>query len=184
MNDLQIIDLYWSRKEQAIEETDRVYGRTLYSLSQRFLQNRQDSEENVYDTYMHVWETIPPQRPVYFRAFLTKICRCLALDKLDRRNAAKRNAELVSLTEEMASCIPDRRIEDQMAGKELGLLLEQFLYTLPRESRLIFLRRYLYLDTVAEIARRYGFSESKVKMQLKRARERLYAYLDKEGVTV
>ena len=184
MNDLNIIDLYWARKEQAIEETDKLYGRTLLGLSLRILQNKQDAEENVYDTYMRTWESIPPQRPAYFKAFLTKICRCLALDRLDWRKAAKRNAELVSLTEEMASCIPDKRLEDQMEGRELGKLLEQFLSTLPKESRLIFLRRYLYLDTVAQIATRYGFSESKVKMQLKRTRSKLHAYLNKEGVTI
>ena len=184
MNDWNIIDLYWARKERAIEETDRLYGKTLLGLSLRILQNKQDAEENVYDTYMRTWESIPPQRPAYFKAFLTKICRCLALDRLDWRNAAKRNAELVSLTEEMASCIPDKRLEDQTEGRELGKLLEQFLSTLPKESRLIFLRRYLYLDTVAQIATRYGFSESKVKMQLKRTRSKLYAYLNKEGVTI
>ena len=184
MNDGNIIDLYWLRNEQAIEETDRTYGRTLLGLSQRILRNKQDAEENVYDTYMRTWESIPPQRPVYFKAFLTKICRCLAFDRLDWRNASKRNAELVSLTEEMATCIPDRRIEDRMEGKELGRLLEQFLGSLPKDSRLIFLRRYLYLDTVAQIAKRYGFSESKVKMQLKRTRAKLYAYLNKEGIRV
>ena len=184
MNDTYILDLYWSRNEQAIEETDKVYGGTLLRFSQRILENRQDAEENVYDTYMRTWETIPPQRPVYFRAFLTKICRCLALDRLDWRNAAKRNAELVSLTEEMASCIPDKRLEDQIEGRELAKLLEQFLSTLSKESRLIFLRRYLYLDTVSQIAARYGFTESKVKMQLKRTRAKLHAYLNKEGITV
>lgn len=182
MNDTNIIDLYWARNERAIEETDRTYGRTLLGLSQRILQNKQDAEENVYDTYMRTWESIPPQRPVYFKAFLTKICRCLAFDRLDRRNASKRNAELVSLTEEMESCIPDKQIEAQMEGKELGRLLEQFLGSLPKDSRLIFLRRYLYLDTVAEIARRYGFSESKVKMQLNRTRSKLHDYLSKEGI--
>lgn len=184
MNDTNIIDLYWSRSERAIEETDKAYGRTLLSLSQRILTNQQDAEENVYDTYMRTWDTIPPQRPVYFKAFLTKICRCLAFDRLDKRNALKRNAELVSLTEEMAGCIPDRRINDRLEGKELGKLFEQFLAALPKDSRLIFLRRYLYLDTVADIAGRYGFSESKVKMQLKRTRAKLHEYLNKEGISV
>ena len=184
MNDTYILDLYWSRNEQAIEETDKVYGGTLLRFSQRILENRQDAEENVSDTYMRAWESIPPQRPVYFKAFLMKICRCLALDRLDWRKAAKRNAELVSLTEEMASCIPDKRIEDRMEGKALGRLLDVFLAELPKDSRLIFLRRYLYLDTVEEIALRYGFSQSKVKMQLSRTRSKLKTYLNREGIRV
>ena len=184
MDDAKIIDLYWARKETAIEETDKAYGRNLFSLSKRILQNQQDAEENVSDTYMRAWETIPPQRPQYFQAFLMRICRHLALDKLDWKKAAKRNAEIVALTEEMALCIPDTSHDAQMEGKELGRLLETFLNTLSRESRLIFLRRYLYVDTIAEIARRYGFSESKVKMQLRRTRAKLYTYLEKEGIRV
>ena len=184
MNDTNIIDLYWSRSEQAIEETDKAYGRTLLGLSQRILQNKQDAEENVYDTYMRAWESIPPQRPVYFKAFLTKICRCLALDRLDWRNASKRNAELVSLTEEMASCIPDKRIDDQLEGKELGELLNRFLGTISRENRMIFLRRYWFADSIQEIAGRYGMSQSKVKTSLHRTRTKLSAFLAKEGVAL
>lgn len=184
MEDSKIIALYWSRREIAIEETDKAYGRMLYSLSDRILRNQQDAEENVSDTYMRVWDTIPPQRPKYFQAFLSKICRHLALDRLDWKNAAKRNAEIVALTEEMALCIPDTRHDSQMEARELRRTLEAFLETLPKESRLIFLRRYLYVDTVSEIAQRYGISESKVKMQLHRTRAKLMTYLEKEGITV
>lgn len=184
MEDSKIIDLYFARREIAIEETDKAYGRALYTLSHRILRNQQDSEENVSDTYYRTWETIPPQRPKFFKAFLSKLCRHLALDRLDWKNAAKRNAEIVALTEEMALCIPDTRQDSQIEARELRRILESFLETLPKESRLIFLRRYLYVDTVDEIAQRYGFSESKVKMQLHRTRAKLSTYLEKEGIRV
>lgn len=184
MDDAKIIELYWTRREIAVEETDKAYGRSLFGLSNRILQNRQDAEENVSDTYMRTWETIPPQRPKYLLAFLQKICRNLALDRLDWRNAAKRNAELVSLTEEMSLCIPDAGHDRTMEGREIARALEAFLDSLPRESRLIFLRRYLYVDTIAEIAQRYGISESKVKMRLNRTRTKLKAYLEKEGICI
>lgn len=184
MDDTIIIDLYWARREIAIEETDKAYGRKLFGLSQNILQNQEDAEENVSDTYMRAWETIPPQRPKHFQAFLTKICRHLALDRLDWKNAAKRNAEVVTLTEEMELCIPDTSHDRQMEGKELGRILETFLNGLSKESRLIFLRRYLYVDTIAEISHRYGFSESKVKMQLRRTRAKLCTYLEMEGIQV
>lgn len=184
MDDAKILDLYWARREVAIEETDKVYGQKLFGLSQRILQNQEDAEENVSDTYMRAWETIPPQRPQFFQAFLMKLCRHLALDKLDWKKAAKRNAEIVALTEEMELCIPDMSHDRQMEGKELGRILEAFLNSLPKESRLIFLRRYLYVDTIAEIAQRYGFSESKVKMQLQRTRAKLCTYLEKEGIRI
>ena len=184
MDDSGIIELYWSRQERAIEETDRAYGGTLFRFSHRILKNIQDAEETVYDTYMRAWESMPPQRPRKLLAYLMQLCRHLSFDRLDWNRAGKRSAELVSLTREMEECIPDRRMEDRLEGKELGKLLEAFLYTLPKDSRLIFLRRYLYLDTVAEIAKRYGFSESKVKMQLKRSRVKLRDYLNKEGIAV
>ena len=184
MNDIKILDLYWARNEAAIEETDRSYGRYLFGLSNRILENREDSEENVSDTYMKTWSSVPPCRPKHFLAFLSKICRHLALDRLDWRKEAKRNAEIIALTQEMEMCIPDSSRDRDVESREIAAALEAFLKTLPKESRLIFLRRYLYVDTVTEIAQRYGFSESKVKMQLYRTRAKLSEYLKKEGICV
>lgn len=184
MEDTKIIELYFARSEEAICQTDAAYGRKLFSLADRILQNDEDSEEAVSDTYMKTWETIPPHRPTYFFAYLAKICRHFALGKLDWKKAAKRSAEIVSLTDEMALCIPDRQREAEMTDKEIGRALNAFLEGLSQESRVIFLRRYWFCDTVAEIADRYGISESKVKMRLKRTRDHLADYLHKEGIRV
>ena len=107
MTDDQIIALYWSRKEDAIACTDHVYGNRLLNVAGRILNNREDSEECVSDTYLKVWNCIPPQRPSYFFAFLAKICRHLAFGRLDWNHAAKRRAEIISLSDEIQSCIPD-----------------------------------------------------------------------------
>jgi len=184
VEDAMIIELFWERNEQAVKETDTAYGRRLYVLSNNILSNREDAEESVSDTYMEAWKTIPPKRPRYFYAFLAAICRNISLNRLDWNRAAKRNAEIVSLTQEMETCIPDTLQEKQLGRRELKRTLERFLDSLPAESRLIFLRRYLYVDTVAEIAERYGISESKVKTQLHRTRKKLSAYLAKEGIPV
>ena len=184
MDDAKIIALFFARDEQAVKETDNAYGRRLYLLSNNILNNPQDAEESVSDTYMETWKTIPPKRPKYFYAFLASICRNLSFNKLDWRMADKRNAEVVALTQEMESCIPDTRQEGELDRRELRRCLEAFLDSLTKESRLIFLRRYLYVDTVAEIALRYGISESKVKTQLHRTRNKLRAHLAKEGITV
>ena len=184
MDDTKIIDLYWARSEAAIAETDRAYGRRLYVLSDRILQNREDAEENVSDTYLRTWEAIPPKRPTYLLAFLQKICRHLALDRLDWRKAARRNGEVVALTAEMEQCIPDASRERTLESREIGRIFEEFLKNLPRETRVIFLRRYLCADTVAEIATRYSMTESKVKMQLHRTRGKLREHLQKEGISV
>ena len=184
MEDAKIIDLYFARSEDAICQTDAVYGRKLFCLAERILHDAQDSEESVSDTYMKTWETIPPTRPAYFYAYLAKICRFFALSKLDWKTAAKRKAEVVSLTEEMALCIPDQRREAEMAAKDIGRAMNEFLGSLSQESRVIFLRRYWFCDTIAEIAGRYGISESKVKMRLHRTRNQLADFLRKEGIPV
>ena len=158
MEDAKIIDLFWARNEDAIAETDAAYGRKLRFLANKILNNFEDAEESVSDTYMKTWEVIPPQRPVCFYAFIASICRHLSFHKVDWNRAAKRNAEVVALTDEMES--------------------------LPKETRMIFLRRYWHVDTIAEIAQRYGITQSKVKMQLSRTRAKLCTYLEQEGIQV
>jgi RNA polymerase sigma-70 factor (ECF subfamily) len=184
MTDSQIIALFWERKEDAIRETDAVYGRKLYAISDKILRSSQDAEESVSDTYMRAWETIPPQRPNYFFAYLAKICRNLSLGRLQWNSAAKRCAEVVSLTDEMQQCIPDRSHERKLEGEEIGRVLNSFLDSISLESRLIFMRRYWYTDSIQEIAARYNISQSKVKTQLHRTRNRLQVFLESEGIYV
>lgn len=184
MEDSKIIELFFARNEDAIKHTDDTYGRRLYHLADNIVHNGQDAEESVSDTYLKAWETIPPHRPKYFFAYIAKICRHFALDKLDWKSAVKRNAEVVSLTQEMELCIPDTGREQELAGKELGMILDAFLRTLTPENRVVFMRRYWYVDTIAEIAARYGISESAVQMRLNRTRAKLCTYLEKEGIRV
>ena len=184
MDDSEILDLYFARSEQAIVQTDQKYGFYCYSIAKRILSDPLDAEESVNDTYAEVWKSIPPRRPKYFFAFLASICRHLSLNRVDWKQAAKRRAQVVPLTEEMENCIPDTVHERQMEAKELGRLLDLFLEGLPKDSRLIFLRRYWYVDSVPEIAARYGMTESKVKMQLSRTKEKLRLFLQQEGIYV
>ena len=184
MDDAGIVALYWQRDEDAIRETDRAHGEKLYGLSYRIVQNHEDAEESVSDTYMKAWTTIPPQCPVYLFAYLAKICRYICFGRLDWKNAAKRKADIVQLTAEMELCIPDSSRERRLEGETLGSLLNRFLESLPEESMLIFLRRYWYTDSIQEIAQRYGIGESKVKTQLHRTRNKLRSFLEKEGIHV
>ena len=133
MEDMQIITLFLARNEDAIRHTDDTYGRRLYHLADGILRSGQDAEESVSDTYLKAWNTIPPRRPQHLFAYLAKICRNFSLDRLDWKNAAKRKAEVVSLTQEMELCIPDTQRERQRDGKELGMLLDAFLRTLTPE---------------------------------------------------
>ncbi len=184
MEDNKIIELFFTRNEDAICYTAEKYGRRLYVLADRIVKNTQDAEESVSDTYLKAWETIPPQKPHHFFAYLAKICRRTALGRLDWKQAGKRSGEVIALTAEMELCIPDKRRDDQMESRELGRLLDAFLRSQSPENRMVFLRRYWYVDTVSEIAARYGISESAVNMRLSRTRQRLKVYLEKEGIRV
>ena len=184
MDDSKIIELFFARNEDAIRHTDDTYGRRLFALADNIVRNDQDAEESVSDTYMKVWDTIPPKKPMHLFAYLAKICRNFALKKLDWKQAAKRNAEVVSLTQEMETCIPDTSRDAEVEARELGRILDAFLRTLSEENLLVFMRRYWYVDTIAEIAARYGISESAVNMRLNRTRAKLSAYLKKEGICV
>mgnify|MGYP004530968497 FL=1 len=184
MDDNKIIALFFARNQDAIRHTDAAYGRRLFCLAERIVQNDQDAEESVSDTYLQAWNTIPPQRPTHFYAYIAKICRNFALKKLDWKNAQKRKAEIVALTQEMESCIPDTAREKELDARELGRLLDAFLRTQTPENQMVFLRRFWYADTIGEIAARYGISESAVHMRLNRTKNRLSAYLAKEGIQV
>lgn len=184
MNDKAIIDLFRAKNPDAIKETDRLYGHRLLGIAQRILQIPEDAQECVNDTYYKAWETIPPTIPRNLFAYLAKICRHRALGMLDYQNAAKRNAEVVSLTAELENCIPDSRRDMDLEEKELGRILNDFLRTLSPENRMIFLRRYWYVDTIAEIAERYHISEGAVMTRLSRTRSKLAKYLKEKEIAL
>lgn len=184
MDDNKIIELFFAKNEDAIRQTDAVYGRRLFHLADNIVRNDQDAEESVSDTYMKTWDTIPPQKPVHFFAYIAKICRNFALKKLDQANAQKRKGEIVALTQEMESCIPDVYRDMEADSRELGRILDAFVRTLAPGNRIVFLRRYWFADSVAEIAVRCGISESAVQMRLSRTRKLLAMHLEKEGVRI
>ena len=182
MTDEQIIELFWERREEAIRQAELVYGKRLQNLAFSVLRDQQEASEVVNDTLLRAWVSIPPNRPQFLFAYLAAICRNLALNRVDWRNAAKRRAEIVTISEELAFCLPDPAGERTETAQELSQALNGFLSTLEKETRIIFLRRYWYADSVSAIARQRGISESKVKMQLLRTRNRLREYLEKEGI--
>ena len=178
MEDYQIVDLYWERKERAIAETQKKYGKMLHSLSFSLLSSHEDAEECVNDTYLGAWNTMPSARPMYLGPFLSKITRRLSIDRWRREHREKRGGIAV-VVEELTECIPD---SDTPAEEyERGLLrteLNSFLRTLPEEKRAIFVRRYFYAQPVNMIAREIGSSEANVKIILHRLREQLKQRLE------
>ncbi len=184
MNEQRILSLFQARDESAIDACRKEYGAYLTALANRILGDEGEAEECVSDTYLQAWQHIPPDEPRYFRAYLAAICRFFAFGRLDKRQAQKRTAEVVVLTEELSLCISDPQAEDAFDLRELGRLLDSFLRTLPKEQRQIFLRRYWFGDSVKEISVRFGIGESKVKTSLFRTREKLRTFLESEGYDV
>ncbi|MBR1832327.1 MAG: sigma-70 family RNA polymerase sigma factor [Ruminiclostridium sp.] len=185
MKDSEIIELYFARSEDAITETDKKHGAFCRSMTFGILGSYEDSDECVNDTYLRLWEIIPPQRPEKFRAFIARIARNIALNMLDRMSAKKRGGRYGAAYDELSESIPStENVEKRVDDKELSAQLDKFLRSLDREKQLIFLKRYWYMRTVAEIAAEMSVSESKVKMSLHRTREKLREYLEKEGVQI
>ncbi len=181
MEDAKILELYNARDEEAIEQTRLRYGRSLRAIAFRIAGSEEDAQECESDTYLKTWNSIPPQQPAHFFGYIAKICRNTALNLLEKQSAAKRSAQLVEFTDEMQACIPDEAAERAFEPEELGELLSGFLRQQSRDNRLIFTRRYLLAESVAEVAQALGVSESKVKSSLMRTRDKLREYLKNEG---
>lgn len=184
MEDVRIIDLFWQRSQDAICQVKARYGVYCYTIALNILQNREDAAECENDTYLRVWESIPPERPGQLRPYLGAVTRRLALDRWRKARTDKRGGGQVALSlEELGECVPATSgVEQVIEDAELAQVISNFLRALPRTECDLFLRRYWYLDSIRQIACRYGFSESKVKMTLKRTRDQLRAHLEKEGI--
>lgn len=180
MDDTRIIELFWQRSEQAITEVDRKYGKVCRQIAVRLLQDVEDARECVNDAYHSLWNTIPPRRPEKLLAYAAKITRNLAMKRLTHHNAAKRTAATVSF-EELGECVPGGTDpQSVLQEKELARAIGQFLREQNEQSRVIFLRRYWFFDSVAQIAAGLGLSQGAVKNRLYRMRKALKDYLEKE----
>lgn len=185
MADNEIIDLFFARSEQAITELDTKYGHTCRKLSFNILNDHLDVEECMNDSYLGVWNAIPPQRPDPLLAFLCRIVRNLSIARYRHNTAQKRNSAFDLALSELEYCIasPDT-VEQSLEVKLLAQTIEQFLDTLTVENRVIFMRRYWFADSYADIAERTGLTQKNVSVRLNRLRRSLRDFLCKEGVLV
>lgn len=182
MEDEEIVALFWKRSPQAIEELDKKYGRLCHKMAYNIVNSREDAEECVNDTYLGVWNAIPPTRPHPLRAYLVKVVRNVAWKVCERRQAVKRSGCTVAL-EELEGCLTDgKTVEDEVEAQELARHIEMFLDTLTTRERVIFMRRYGFLDSYGEIAQRVGISEKNVSVRLSRIRRKLRDYLRQQEV--
>lgn len=181
MEQSQIIALFQTRSEKAIEAAQAKYGAMCRGIAQNLLGSEQDTEECLNDTWHALWNAIPPQNPVNLAAFTAKITRNLAMKRLTHKRAEKRQAVTISY-EELSQCIPDGTdLEELLRGKELIALLERFLSGLENRDRELFLRRYWFFDSIGQISKDFLMSKTRVTTRLYRIREKLKEYLEKEG---
>ena len=181
MEDHAIIELYWQRQESAIQETAVKYGTFLSGLSWNILRSHADAEECVNDTYMAIWNAIPPKRPEPLSPFVCRTGKNIALNRLRSNTAQKRNSQYDLSLEELEPYLGITVVDDAVSAQQLGRLIDHFLESISSDNRVIFLRRYWFGDSIKDIARQMGKTENAVSVRLNRTREQLRAYLQQQG---
>ena len=185
MKDEEIVELYFSRSEDAISETALKYGNYCSYISQNILHSKEDAEECVNDAYLAVWNTIPPQKSEHLLAYICRIVRNISITKYHSNTAKKRNSYYDTALDELDECIMSGlSVEDEIDARELSCLINIFLDTLSKENRVIFVWRYWFSDSVQDIAEKLGISSNNVSVRLSRIRSKLKKFLKKEGYVV
>ncbi len=186
MDDRSIIELYNTRSENAIAETQQKYGSLVKSIANNILGNSSDAEECTQDAYMALWNSIPPSQPRELLPYLARTARNIAINRLNSKNTAKRKGgEYFSALDELEGAIPSGfSIENELEGKRITALLENFLRKLDSDKRRAFVMRYWFSDPISDISETLGMTKGQTKMMLFRTRKELKAYLEKEDVNL
>ena len=182
MEDREIVDLYLQRSETAVGETAKKYGGLCMRVAYNILGSKADAEECLNDTYLSLWNAIPPAEPANLRNFTCRIARNLSLKNLRHNSAQKRAKEFEVSLSELEDILPDGSITPDTSDEDLTALIGEFLRTLDVDIRNVFIRKYWFFDPICDIAEMYGFSEGKVKSILHRTRGKLKVFLTKKGV--
>ncbi len=185
IHDEKIIELFFDRSEQAIRELDTKYGKACFKLSYNIVNNRQDAEECVNDSYLGMWNAIPPARPNPLLSFVLRIVRNLSVKMYWKNKAEKRNSEYTVAMQEVESFLTaSNSTEEEVEARELARMIEDFLDMQTVEDRVIFMRRYWFSDSYGDIAKKVGLSEKNVSVRLTRLRKKLRDYLFQKEVLV
>ena len=185
MEDESIIGLYFARDEQAIAETKQKYGRLIVRIGQNLLSSREDREECESDTYLGLWNAMPPAHPDPLAAFIVRVARNIAIGVRRRLGAEKRRGDSYGIClEELSEILPAPSVEEHFSAAELGRAIDAFLETVEKSSRVLFVRRYFYGESVQTLAGELSERENTVSARLTRTRRALREYLQKEGFGV
>lgn len=182
MEDKEIVELFLARSEDALRITAEKYGACLKNTAINIVGSSRDAEECVNDTYLSAWNSIPPHKPAVLKTYLCKLCRRHALMRLRYNNAEKRGGgRAVSALEEIEELVPGQTDDDEQS-EAIRNVVASFIKNLDATERSVFLQRYFHFSDIKTISKEYGFTQSKVKMMLKRCRDRLKTELEREGL--
>lgn len=185
MEDYQIIELFFKRKETAIEQLSQKYGKLCLKISENILKSHQDAQECVNDTYLAVWNTIPPKRPNPLPAYVCRIVRNISVKKYHENTAIKRNSFYDAALDELEETIPAAAtVEEEAAVNELVNAINRSLASISKRNRIIFVRRYWFADSIKDIAEMFQTSEHNISVCLSRTRKMLKKNLEKEGFAI
>lgn len=178
MDDREIVRLFYRRSERAIAELSAKYGALCLKIAYNILNDAQDAEECVNDAYLGAWNTIPPQDPDPLRSYICRIVRNLALKKWRANSAQKRGGGFEVSLSELEGCLPDNSLDERFSVSELTEQINEFLATLSRGDRVMFVRRYWFGAPLAEVGADFGITEHNASVRLGRIRKKLRKYLD------
>ena len=184
MDDKQIICLFFFLLEQAITELSQKYGDLCMEIARSILNDHQDAEECVNDAYLGAWNSIPPQSPDPLRAYICRIVRNRSLKKLRTNSAIKRGSQFEVSLSELEDCIPDNSMDEQLSISELSAQINAFLAALPKDDRLMFVKRYWFSESISELADAFGITENNVSVRLGRIRGKLHQYLNRKEANI
>ena len=185
-SEAQIIELYWQRDERAIKETDRALRTQLLSLAKNLLRDTQDAEECLNDTYVRVWNSIPPARPDSLKAYVLSIMRKVAINRYKASKRQKRvPAQMISSLSELGDMLSDGdSFHTEQEARALGEILTEFSSTLSDRRAFIFMSRYYLCRPIDEIAQKLGCSKSTVNKEIAAIKQELRQLLESEGYQV
>ena len=186
LSDEKIIELYWSRNEKAIEETDLKYKKYLFSIAYNIVHDQLDCEECLNDTYLGTWNAIPPQKPRVLKAFLTVIMRRIAINRYHsnlRKNVVP--SELtVSLSEIEDFISGDDDVSAEFDAERLGRVISDFVRSLSERKQFIFMSSFYVADSIDTIASDLRLSRSMVNKELAAIKIALKEILESEGYSI
>lgn len=181
MDEGRIMEMLFSRSQQAVEELRKKYGKLVLRIANNVLNNYEDAQECENDTYLAIWNSIPPKRPESLINYTCGIAKNISLKRYRDEHCQKRSAVFVAI-DELADCLPSPSVDEQWSAMQTGKAIDAFLDTIDQESRLAFIYRYWMGDSVKEIAKVLGGTENSISLRLNRTRKKLKEYLKEEGL--